>query len=193
MTFGPSRASTPAIAAPIPRAAPVTSAVLPASGWSQSSAPARRPGRAAPAARRRRPTCRTGRTAARIPATPRPRPTAGSRSSRAATPWRRANDAVERLTRRVDGDVVAVGGATEHEHPSGRQPRAPRRRRNVRRPASRTGLRPTASRTAHRALPSPAPSSTSAPLAATSLANAARHLAGSSRAQRAGQQRVAAR
>ena len=36
MTFAPSRASTPAIAAPMPRAAPVTSAVLPASGWSQS-------------------------------------------------------------------------------------------------------------------------------------------------------------
>ena len=35
-TVAPSRASVEAMASPMPRAAPVTSATLPASGWSQS-------------------------------------------------------------------------------------------------------------------------------------------------------------
>ena len=132
-TWAPSRASTRAIAAPMPREAPVTSATLPCSGRSQSSSRmalgrGRRSGRPG---RRRRPSAARAGSAASSRSGPRRRGRRrrAARSRRCGPPCRpsgRSPRAPAAPSPRA-GVAAVLGRGAEHDHAAGRLDPADRR------------------------------------------------------------------
>ena len=198
MTCAPSRASTPAMAAPMPRAAPVTSAVLPASGWSQSFGAG-----AVPGAEQQRLPVDVGRLAGEEEAQRRrqrrlvgdPEQVRGRAAAQLL--GQRADDAVERLPGGVGGDVGAVGRAGRARAPGRTAPSALTPGARNSRSAGEVGRarRPTRASSDDRGdlvAVAERRRATSTPAAVSSRVSAAVGLAGGRAEQRrAGQQRVA--
>ena len=122
-TCAPSRASTWAIAAPMPRAAPVTSATWPASGRSQSSGTSRRPAPIRitwPETYAERADSRNRRVDSTAPRRrARRRPVGRCRPGR--TPCRAEGEALQGpLGGGLAGEPHSVGRRAEHDHPAAR-------------------------------------------------------------------------